>query len=280
MPISLSGYGDGYSTEPVWRSKLFVITTEIVIPPDVGMILIDGCSAGGGGGGGDPTPGGGGGGGGPGMAIRGFRQPVSPGDVLSVVIGAVGAGGVAGQDGGASGASKILKNDSLLISLWALGGAKGTAGAGGAGGYLPYGGTAFAGLSISGKPNYMPISAFTDSALAYYSGSSGGALNVAGGATVGDSLSDGFYLAGGSGGSSGGGGGRGGVGPYALKGVTYSGNSSNDIAGNGGNNGAAGTNGNGYGSGGGGGSGDAAGGNGAPGFFEIFYLSAYPMEEA
>lgn len=204
--------------------------------------------------------------------------PVTPGDVLTLTIGAGGNGGAAGQNGTEGGNTTIdsAAGGSRILALSAGSGAgmglKGTAGAGGAqGSCIPYG-TVSDTYRISSTPanlpNYMPAEFINNSAVSYFPGSAGGALNVAGGARLSGSISGGIYNAGAAGNASGGGGGHGALGPYASPLAT---------SGQGGANGAAGANALGYGCGGGGGSGNSAGGNGSPGFLRLSMITAYAL---
>lgn len=250
-----------------WRSKLFLVSSMPVIPIDVGLVYLDGCAAGGGGGGGDPTPGGGGGGGQAGFALKNYMLGVAPGDVLTISLGSPGLGGAAGATGGNSGVARLLINGVTAIDLsYAGGGNKGTPSAGGSSiGALAYC-AANANVSVPtvNLPNYAPPAILHSDALAYFSGTAGGALNDAGGALFAGNVSVGVYMQAAAGGSSGGGGGHGAMGPFGTPGV-------------GGSNGAAGGDATGYGCGGGGGSGDAPGGDGSSGFFRLYYFSAYEM---
>ena len=109
------------------------------VPTGVSSLRIDAYGAGGGGGGSDSSFNGGGGGGG---AYTAGAIDVSPGDVLTITVGAGGAGGLAGnpgQAGSPGGSSKILSSTNvvLLSANGGRGGQGATAtsnGKGGAGG--------------------------------------------------------------------------------------------------------------------------------------------------
>lgn len=243
-----------------WRSKMVTASTTLTVPADVGVIWADGVGGGGGGGGGDPTPGGGGGGGLSGMPFYDMRLAVTPGEALTVVIGAGGLGGAAGADGGSVTDTYIQRADSSYLvktpGVGSTNAAKGTPGAGGD-----------AGAYFSSLTQYYPSIFGERMKTAYSAGSAGGALNTIGanGTAFSSSSLGSLFLYRAEGGSlGGGGGGVGGCNEYGM-------------GGNGGSNGTAGQNASGYGAGGGGGSGNAAGGNGSPGFIRVVYFSAYEM---
>lgn len=259
----------------ILKSILITTTRTLTIPNDVYCVWADGCGGGHGGGGGDPTPGGGGGGGGAALACKGLLLSATPGDVWTLTIGAGGNGGAAGADGIEGGSTIITSSlfGQLLNLVAPMGGGhgrKGTASAGGAAGCtIPYG-TSVDTYRVSSAPtalpNYMPAEFINSSAISYFPGSAGAALNTAGGSRLAGSISGGIYNAGAAGNASGGGGGHGALGPFAP---------ATNTSGQGGANGAAGANASGYGCGGGGGSGNSSGGNGSPGFLRIYYFSAY-----
>src|SRR3954469_1746562 len=61
-----------------------------VVPANVSALRVNACGAGGGGGGGFATAGGGGGGGGGGMQLRNEWVSVTPGETVTVTVGAAG----------------------------------------------------------------------------------------------------------------------------------------------------------------------------------------------
>ena len=269
-------------TQGRWRSKLFTSSTMWVVPADVGCIWVDGCGGGGGGGGGDSTPGGGGGGGCAGFPCQQLPLAVTPGETLTLTIGAGGAGGAVGQNG-VVGGETTLATASDPLAVYLPGGGNGFKGAnpngGDGGGDFPAsywgsimayaaggaaggasGGFLFAPKPFTGWIGFAPMTG----------GAAGGALSNTGGVTYGAKIGhpkawDGSALVAENpapGNASGGGGGHGGATPFGYPGM-------------GGSNGAAGSNATGYGCGGGGGSGNAMGGNGSPGFVRIYCFTAY-----
>ena len=132
------GIGDGL------RRVSFTANGTWVVPSYVDSILVSGVGGGGGGGGGGGTVGstgsvGGGGGGGGGAGQPAIKQPitVTPGDSLSVVIGAGGAGGPGGANTGAAGANgsgagnTTVTNTTTATTLLTLTGGSGGGGGGG-----------------------------------------------------------------------------------------------------------------------------------------------------
>ena len=266
------------------KQKLFTSSETFVVPADVQAIWVDGCGGGGGGGGGDPTPGGGGGGGCAGFPCQQLPLAVTPGETLTLTIGAGGAGGAVGQDGALGGETTLaLASDPLAVYLPAGGiGLKGENPNGGSGGGAysasywgsivatavggaaggAAGGYVFAPKSMTGWSGFAPMTG----------GSAGGALSNAGGVAYGAKIGvpqvwNGSALVGANpttGNASGGGGGHGGATPFGYPGK-------------GGSNGAAGAHAVGYGCGGGGGSGNSAGGNGSPGMIRIYCFTAYEI---
>jgi hypothetical protein len=107
-------------------------TTTFTVPG--GCTSISAVCVGGGGGGGardqSDEPGGGGGGGA--LAYRTFS--VTPGESLTVTVGAGGNGGTGGNDGTAGGTTSISRGGTVLVSAAGGGGGEGDSGGGGAGG--------------------------------------------------------------------------------------------------------------------------------------------------
>lgn len=143
----------------------FTASGAFQVPLGVSTLRVEAYGAGGGGGGGTSSVSGGGGGGG---AYNAGVISVSPGAVLTIVVGKGGAGGSGGNPGGAGspgGASKIL-NSSKVVLFSASGGTggggasgttNGTAGTGGAPG--TFGTIRHAGqnaLQNSGAYGYIP----------------------------------------------------------------------------------------------------------------------------
>ena len=91
---------------PELRSQSFTSSTTWVVPSTVDFVIVEGCGGGGGGGGGGPSGGGGGGGGGGAPICIGFLA-VTPGQTLTVSIGAGGSGGAANTTGGTGSASSF-----------------------------------------------------------------------------------------------------------------------------------------------------------------------------
>jgi hypothetical protein len=111
------------------------------VPAGVNTMRVDAYGAGGGGGGGDSTFVGGSGGGG---AYNAGVIPVSPGAVLTVVVGSGGKGGPGGDPGGAgsAGGSSKIANSSKVILFSANGGKGGQGDSGSANGAPGAGGAA------------------------------------------------------------------------------------------------------------------------------------------
>jgi glycine rich protein len=139
----------------------YTANATFTVPPGTSALRIDAYGAGGGGGGGDSTFNGGGGGAG---AYTAGVINVSPGEVLTIVVGKGGAGGLAGSPaatGSAGGTTKIVNSSNVVVAS-ANGGkggqgatstANGSGGSGGAAGTL--GGVRHAGQNgFSGSPGY------------------------------------------------------------------------------------------------------------------------------
>jgi len=129
------------------KQKLFESSGTFTVPADVYVLWLDACSGGGGGGGGFVgETGGGGGGGGPAMGVRGATMPVTPGEIITLTIGAGGVGGAAGASGGSGGTTAIAPPTGAESRGFVLrsgaGGAPGTETTGGASGGGTAGGTA------------------------------------------------------------------------------------------------------------------------------------------
>jgi hypothetical protein len=113
---------------------------------------------GGGGGGGTLTAGCGGGGGGGATCIK-YLTGLTPGNTLSLTIGAAGTGGAAGDNSGGAGGNTTLSSGTQTIpTLTAGGGAGGSPGSGGYSAPAGSGGTATNGdLNISGGKGFAAI---------------------------------------------------------------------------------------------------------------------------
>ena len=262
MPVNdVAGEQSTIAAAKRWQSRLFTSSGTWTVPADVGVIWIDGCQGGGGGAGGYAGAGGGGGGGGSaGSGVIGFMLPVTPGDTLTLEVGAAGLGGAAGQDGGIGGRSSITDGAENLLLRMQFGGAaalKGTAGAGGAGSM--WSATTTSTRYFNNSYMYSPTEAIS---YLFVTGANGGAVNVNGaaGALCANRFGNAYIVAS-TGNATGGGGGAGGACSFGKGGA-------------GGAGGVAGGYATGYGAGGGGGGGNAAGGNGSPGFIRIYCFSA------
>ena len=225
------------------RKAVFTANGTFTVPSAVTTLWISGCAGGGGGGGGGGNVGstgnagsGGGAGGGGGQPVIKTPVSVSPGDSISITIGAGGAGGAAGDSAGTSGSSggnggnSVITNSTTSTTLLTL-----TGGGGGGGG--------------AGQ---------TSTSAAAPAGTAGG--NPGTGYPTGTQGSDGNYTGNGGTGASGPFGGGGGSGRAANNNTGYPGANAYGYGGGGG--------------GGGGDYGSVAesggnGGNGAPGFIVI-----------
>lgn len=183
-------------------------TTYWQVPPGVSNVSAVVIGAGGGGSGGDggrgTTNGGGGGGG---CAWGNFD--VTPGEILTIVVGAPGAGGTQGNSGTAGGPSSISRGATVLLS-----------GGGGAGGIERNAGTASGGTSTGTVRQGGGTGGNGGTGSAASGGTGGGGA----GGILGNGGNGGAYNAAGSngGGTAGGGGGGGGGG--AGTGTSTSGN--------------------------------------------------------
>ncbi len=202
------------------RKAVFTANGTYTVPPSVTQIWVSGCAGGGGGGGGGGTVGssgnvGGGGGGGGGAGQSTIKQPISvtPGDSLSITIGAAGVGGAGGANTGAAGANgtaggnTVLTDSTSATTLLTLAG--GGAGNGGAGQTSTTAGPPDGGAGGGGGPGYPAGSWGSDG---NYTGNGGdGASNPFGGGGGSGRAANGAGINGnasgdyGSGGSGGGG---------------------------------------------------------------------------
>ena len=107
-------------------------TFTFTVPPAITSISAVCVGGGGGGGARDQSDEPGGGGGGGALAYRTFS--VTPGETLTVTVGAGGGGGTGGGDGGGGGTTSITGGGTALVSAAGGGGGGGDSGGGGAGG--------------------------------------------------------------------------------------------------------------------------------------------------
>ena len=246
------------STGGTTISQEFTTSTTFVVPSYVGALWLTMVGAGGGAGSSVASSGQAGGGGGSGEYSQNFLIPVTPGETLTITIGAKGTGGTSGgngTDGGTTSVAGLAGTFSVLGGKAGL--AAGTAGAGGG----PRGGAAPLGTNAGNLG--------TGETPVHFGGSSGGNgganASTVGGAGAGSP----GRLTGGAGGTNNANGGGGGGGASTVWG--------NGGAGGAGN--AAGTSASAssYGAGGGGGGGNnsasQAGGDGAPGYVMIMYVA-------
>lgn len=169
-----------------------IVNGSFVVPAGVRKIFVSGCGGGGGGGGAAADAnyhGGGGGGGSAGFLFR-KAYAVTPGQTLSVVIGAGGSGGTGGSNGGnaaagnAGGATVIADLGLTLgggsggagtrLGAWGEFGGPGSGGAGGSGEMQGSNGAGGVGNLIAGSGVTIP-----------YGGMGGGSMFGPGGANIG-----------------------------------------------------------------------------------------------
>lgn len=259
-PLTDGGGGGGSPSD----QEVFTTSNSFIVPTDVTSVSAAVVGAGGGGGASEDSDETGGGGGGGGLAYETFA--VTPGETLTVTVGAGGTG--------AGGASSISRGGTLLVAANG-GGAGQSRGNGGAGGTVTTGtgGTGGAGGAGSDRASTN-------------AGGGGGAGGYSGnGGSGGSAANTGSATAGSGGGGGGGGGGtnnstRGGGGVGILgEGVNGAAGAAN-VSGSGGSGGSIGTNiGGSYGGGGRGAAGTStAGSAGAPGAVRIIWGTgrAYP----
>ena len=161
---------------------------SFVVPAGVKKLFVSGCGGGGGGGGGAADAsfhGGGGGGGGAGFMFR-RAYAVTPGQTLSIVIGAGGNGGAGGSgnsngSNGATGGTTTISEFGVVLGggnagggtrldAWANTGGPGSGGSGGSGDMTGSGGASGVGNLSAGSAATMP-----------YGGGGGGGLFGPGG---------------------------------------------------------------------------------------------------
>lgn len=245
-------------------------TTTFTVPAGIKTILVEGIGAGTGGGGGHAT-GGGGGGGAAGALIQGRSLPVTPGQIIDVIVGQGGAGGAVGANGG-NPTVGTTKFGTILFLSGNGGGIAGGATSGGAGGQgsgqvYQSGGAGAPGPGSGSGTQGVDSTAFMDFASPGASGG-GGAFSAGGAVTGGRGGRTTPLSQAGSGGSSSTastGAGGGGAAGWPMEATSGS------QGGNGGNNGVAGGVSTSYGGGGGGGGSNAAGGAGGNGLIRIYY---------
>ena len=190
------------------RKSVFTANGTFTVPSAVTTIWVSGCGGGGGGGGGNvlfsTTQGAGGGGGYPGSIAIKNSIAVTPGEVLTITVGAAGVGGartssVVNAGNGTAGGSSIVSSGTT--NLITLGGGSGGSGA-----------TAYSITSVFGGFGYTMGLAVPDGVgVIGYGGSGGsGPFGSGGGGSSGN---------GASGSGSGGGGGGGGSGGNGSSGI-------------------------------------------------------------
>ena len=247
-----------------WRQQLFTGNGTFVVPDGVELIYADMVNGGDGGGGGYiGSTGGGGAGGTAGIAIVQFPLAVTPGETLTVIVGAGGLGGPASSNATPTGQAVCQAGMTSIVGSTGRIGCLNTSAAG----LVQAGGSAAGGVTTTGfgttyVPNYAGLTPVKISL-----GGAGGAPGANGVATSfgGPCMSSpNHFAAGGSGAGTLGGGGAGGHNQWGK-------------GGDGGNPNTAGAAATGYGAGGGGGGAGltaGAGGNGAPGFARIYWWGA------
>lgn len=267
--ITTAQLGDGSVTGvklgAVWQYADFIANGSVTLPSNVQECFIEGVGGGGGGGSGTRSNAGAGGGGGGGSGVSPLlrRYAATPGEILTVTIGAPGTGGASiagvapGLAGTIGGNSTVVSNINGVIFL---------SGGGPGGG----GGNSIADNGGSGPAlfNYATL-LYVKGGFGGFSGPTGQAGSISTVAPVSSNPGTGFgSFAGGGGGSGYGIGGNGGNGSNASNVPT---NGATPLSSS-------------YGAGGGGGGGtntgignpSGAGGNGVHGFVRIMWLGAPP----
>lgn len=207
---------------PIWVHQDISGSTTFTIPANVTLVMLEAVGGGGGGGGGGRNSRGGDGGNG-GIAVR-QTYDVTPGDVLTITIGAAGAGGASqgtspnpGNVGTTGGTTTVVRSGVTLLQVQG-GNGGGVTGTGGTSSYGVFsiqvagGAGSNAGIGANGATSY--INAGGSAASSGPSGGGGGgagALNntVSGQSGSSSGLGSGV-AAGGKGYGAGGGGGQGG----------------------------------------------------------------------
>jgi hypothetical protein len=174
----------------------FTSSGTFTIPTGVTALKITVVGAGGGGGGGANGVGPSGSGGGGGTAIK-YLTGVTPGNTLSVAIGALGAGGGSFTSGGAGGNSTVSSGTQIITSIVGNGGGGGVTGISGA----PGAGGSFSGQTIGvvgGSPPYGTINTSSIQCNTYYYSltSAGGNSLMGSGGTALSNFSTGITWAG------------------------------------------------------------------------------------
>jgi hypothetical protein len=199
------------------RKQIFTSSGSFVVPAGVTTMYLSGCAAGAGAGAGGPGSigatgawAGGGGGGGAGQPLQRAAYPVTPGNTITVTIGAAGTGGVASGsnpgNSGTSGGNTVISgagfNGGSSVTL-----SGGTAGGGGSAATTSnaVGGSAGAGFPAGGYGND------TTSGNASGSGGSGASGPFGGGGGAARSATTGGVVGGNAAGYGAGGGGGSGV---------------------------------------------------------------------
>lgn len=247
--IGTANIADGAITGPKLATGLGTLTSQtfttsgsftVTVPTRVTEMFAKLTAAGGGGGGGGRSGiGGGGGAGGQGSAPVITAFSVTPGDVLTITLGAGGTAGlgataaapVTGGSGGQGGVAEIVNNGTVTVCLVA-GGAGGAGGVGATSGPTSAGGT--------GVSSIYTANSFTSSGGNGGNGATVGTAGSQGGASF--TSSGGTGGAGTAGGAGGGGGGGAGLGNGANGGAGNTAGTAAVNAGSGGGGGGGGTN--------------------------------------
>ena len=252
------------------KNQLFTVNGTFLVPQNVYTIWVDGVGGGNGGAGGfGAATGGGGAGGVSGAMTKQQLMPVTPGETLTIVIGAGGTGAAIGVYGPNGGTTSIV---GALESIYLACNGNPDTGTATQGGNVTYNGVStvrnstggtntFAVYTSDGASNGAYVNNFAGLLQAYkIVGANGGGPSSNGGSVLYGNYQGGssLYRAGGTASGTLGGGG---VGAPCIWGV----------GGTGGNGGAVGGAATGFGAGGGGGGCNAAGGNGAPGFLRLYW---------
>ena len=254
------------------KNQLFTGNGTFLVPQNVYTIWVDGTSSGAGGAGGfNGASGGGGGGGCSGQMTKYQPMAVTPGETVTIVIGAQTTAASVGSNGGVTNATSVVGALEGVYLGNNGGGGYGFAGtATNGGGQYVYGagnsgpiggGTAGFPVYITGNTNSVYMNRFAGQLFTpvWASATGGGPSSNGGSCTWGaNALNIGTYTPGGTALTTQGGGGTGGSSFWGVNGA-------------GGNGGAAGADGTGYGAGGGGGGAGGGGGKGSQGFARIYW---------
>jgi hypothetical protein len=251
-----SGTTGGSST-----SVTTTTSTTVVVATGVTALLVTMIGGGGGGKSSGAASSTGGGGGGSGEYCIDFPMPVTPGETLTLTIGAGGAGGTAGGSGSDGGTTSVAGLAGTFAVLGGLGATSGTGARGGG----PRGG---AGGTFANPPTAGAMGT-AESPVHFGGGGGGGGVNAAANSTAGTGAGAPGFLTGGAAGVGSGSGGSGGGGAATIWGNGGAGGAANGA----GVSAAAAS----YGAGGGGAGGNSgsaqAGGDGAGGYILLAYVA-------